>query len=172
MAKTKAKKFHKIKIHHNRWLIWAIAYMLFVTIALVGYLKVSDIIFDAESAQNQFEPSHSYNDQRLGFSLRYPANWAIEADTESVTFSPNDLTEYGVTVTQTVPSAERAIRKTLSVLNESSVQVDSVMGSRLTNFLGNGASEVVVIAQHKQKLYVIRGPEFFVEKMLLTLKLK
>lgn len=172
MAKTKSRKFHKIRIHHNRWLIWAIAYMLFVTIALVGYLKVSDLNFDSDSAQNQFEPSHSYNDQRLGFSLRYPADWAIEADIDSVSFSPNDLTKYGVTVTQTVPSAEGAIRRTLKISSETTVQVDSVKGYKLTNDLGNGNSESVVIVPHKQKLFVIRGPEFFVQKMLMTFKLK
>src|SRR4051812_23659376 len=113
MPKTKFRKLHKIKLHHNRWLIWAIAYILFVAVAVIGYLKVSNINIDAEnSAENVFTAAHSYTSNNLQFALRYPSTWSIEADSAtSISFLPNDTEDSGVTVLVADPSSEKSIRK-------------------------------------------------------------
>jgi hypothetical protein len=168
MAKRKLHHLHKIKVHHNRWLIWAVAYVLFVTIAIVGYLKVSDLNLDAES-QNTYQPTHVYNDKRLGFALRYPADWSIEASSNtSITFLPNDLMDEGVVVSMVPPTAETAIRKALTVVYEVPVTVGDISGTNIISDLGDDHTESVVLIKYNSKLYVIRGSENYVNKILLT----
>jgi len=168
MPKRKSK-FHQIIVHHNRWLIWAVAYTLMVTIALVGYIKVSDIQMESDlTAENTFTPAHSYTNQFLGFSLRYPSNWAIEADNNSVTFAPTSSADLGVSVTVTAVADEKALRKSLTISTEKTISVDNVTGIEITNNLSEGHLEAVVLVRHNNKLYVIRGTENFVDQLLLT----
>ena len=166
MAKTKSYKFHNIKIHDNRWLIWAIAYLLFVAIAMLGYLKIANI--DLESSENSYSPMHSYIDARLGFGLRYPADWSIEASNSSIAFLPAQTSDAGVTVIVTTPDAEKSIRKALNIIKEITTTLDNTPASKLINDLGDGHSETVVIAPYNRKLYVVRGSGNLVEKLLQT----
>src|SRR5258708_1919114 len=166
MAKTKKYKFHKIKVHQNRWLIWAIAYVVFVAIAMVGYLKIANI--DLENSENSYSPTHRYSDVRLGFVLRYPADWSIEASTASIAFLPPLTSDAGVTVTVTTPAAEKSIRMTLNITKETAITLNNTSASKLINDLGNGHSETVVIIPHDRKLYVVRGSGKLVEKLLPT----
>src|SRR6185503_5474273 len=168
MAKTKLRKFHKIKIHPNRWLMWVIAYVIFVAIAMVGYLKVSDIDFDTQiGAENNYQSSHSYSDKNLGFSVRYPIDWSIEANSSSrITFLPSDTSDNGVIVAVTTPTAEKSIRSALKIVDESNFMLDSQSAAKISNDLGFGHSETVVLVQNNHKLYVIRGSGALVEKLL------
>jgi hypothetical protein len=166
-------RLHKIKIHPNRWLGWSIAYGLIVAVALVGYIKVSDVNFEAQLAENEFHPWHSYNDARLGFGIRYPADWSIEADNNStISFLPTNLSDEGVSVHVTKPSAEKAIRRTLKILEESKIALDGQIAAKIINNLGQGHTETVILAVHKSKLYVLRGTDSFVEKLILTFHFK
>ncbi|MEJ0021323.1 MAG: PsbP-related protein [Candidatus Doudnabacteria bacterium] len=169
MAKTKLSKIHKIVIHPNRWLIWTIAYAVIVTVALVGYIKVTDVSFEAQVAENTFYPWHNYKDSRLGFDVRYPADWSIEADSNSaITFVPSTNSDEGVTVEVTSPDSEKAIRKTLKISSEVSTQLDDMPAQKIANDLGMGHSETVILALHGNKLYVIRGTDAFVRQLQLT----
>lgn len=167
MAKTKLHRLHKIKIHDNRWLIWAIAYLLFVAIALIGYLKIATLDFD--STENTFSPTHSYKDERLGFSLRYPATWSIEASNSSVAFLPSEISDEGVSITVTTPNTESSIRRALKNSTETAVTVNNIPAKKLTNDLGNNHTETVVLISYNGKLYVLRGSNNHVEKLLQTL---
>ncbi|MBX4191432.1 MAG: hypothetical protein KW804_01380 [Candidatus Doudnabacteria bacterium] len=168
MPKTKRVKFHKIKIHNNRYLIWAIAYLLFVSIALLGYLKVVNLGLENEGPDSAFTPSHSYTDARMGFAIRYPANWSIEASSNTVSFLPSETADEGVTISITTPANEPAVRKALQIASESNVLINNTSASKLVNDLGQGHTETVVIIPHAQKLYVIRGSNNLVEKILQT----
>lgn len=174
MAKTKLHQLHKIKIHDNRWLIWAIVYVLFVCIALVYYVKISDLNIDSENtAESGFSASRSYSDARLGFTVKYPTTWGIEADFDSsVNFVPDDSSDVGITVSVVNASAEKSLRRTLDILSESAMILDKVSATKIINDLGEGHTETVVLAIYNRKLYVIRGSENFVQKFLLTFHFK
>ncbi|MBX4187335.1 MAG: hypothetical protein KW802_03745 [Candidatus Doudnabacteria bacterium] len=166
MAKTKSRKFHKIRIHHNRWLMWALAYFIFVAIALLGYLKIANL--DLESSVMDFQPMHSYTDKRLGFALRYPADWSIEAANASISFVPSNTADDGVNVSVTTPNQESSIRRTLKIKKEVSVTFNAVTATKLTNDLGNGHYETVILAPYNKKLYVIRGTAQLVDNLAQT----
>ena len=172
MAKTKLRKFHKIKIHHNRWLIWAIAYVVLVSAALVYYVKISDLNIDADNtAQGWFQASRSYSDKRLGFSVKYPTSWSIEADSNTaINFVPDNPKDEGVTVTVVITSFEKSIRASLDIAKESTIYVDGVEAKKITNDLGKNVFETVVLATEKQNLYVIRGSNSFVDKFLANFR--
>ncbi len=171
MAKKKhrLRNLHKIKIYHNRWLIWAIAYVVIFATAMIGYLKVSDINFETQQiADTQFQPWHSYKNTYLGFSQRYPADWWLEVqDQSSIVFVPSG-SDQGVTVRVVKPSAETAIRKTLKISNESRTLLDNNPAAKLTNDLGDSHFETVILSIHNHRLYVLRGSQSLVQKLLLT----
>ncbi|OGE87756.1 MAG: hypothetical protein A3J07_03525 [Candidatus Doudnabacteria bacterium RIFCSPLOWO2_02_FULL_49_13] len=171
MAKQKHPiyRLHKIKVHHNRWLIWAIAYVLFVAIALIGYIKVSDEAQSSQVAEQTFVSWHTYENPKLGFSLRYPASWAVEADEVSAIFAPES--GQGIEVSVYKPNAERTIRKPLNVISESPVMVDGVKATGIVNDLGGGRVEGVVLAKTDRHIYVIRGSKSDINKILLTFNL-
>jgi hypothetical protein len=170
MAKIKLHRLHKIKIHKNRWLIWALAYVLFVGIAMTGYLKVSDINFDTSlSADSTLQAQHSYTDARLGFGVRYPADWSIQADSaQSITFFPSDNASDGITVSVADPASEKSIRKALNIWSEDLVNIGTTPAAKIINNLGKGHYETVILAPYNHKLYVLRGNENLVGRMLLT----
>src|SRR5687768_11256854 len=161
MAKKKYKlhQLHKIKVHHNRWLIWAIAYVVIVTIAVLGYIKVSNVNFDTDLlAETQYQSSNTYKNNALGFALRYPYNWSIEAEnSETVRFQPNDGPEEGFSIQVTKTSSETAIRRGIDELSEERIVLDGNRAVKIINDLGNGASETVIMSIYKEKLYVLRG---------------
>ena len=172
MSKSKIKLYnlHKLKIHHNRWLIWAIVYVILVCIALVGFIKVSDINFDTQlTAENNFMPWHMYNDKAMGFSLKYPNNWSIEANSAtSISFIPVNSEDLGVTVATSPLSAEKALRKSLKISSETSIRVDGVSANEISNDLQQGHNETVVLVNHNKMLYVIRGTKNLVDELLQT----
>ena len=174
MAKRKYKlhQLHKIKVHHNRWLIWAIAYVVIVSIAVLGYIKVSDVNFESGLfAETQYKPFSTYTNNTLGFSLRYPSTWSIEAeDSETVSFSPASSSKEGFSVRVTKPANEVAIRKGIDKLDEMRVVLDGNRAVKLVNDLGNGVSETVIMSIYKEKLYVLRGDNDEVNKLLLSFR--
>jgi hypothetical protein len=151
----------KRKIHKNRWLIWAVAYMLIVALGLVGYIAVSEIDFEREVVPYQnSETWRSYRDGRLAFSLRFPQDWGIEAQQNSVIFDgPNWGEEISVSVGKI--SDETLLRQSLKIIKEEKIKIDGVSAVKLTNSLGQGADESVVLAKHNNKLYIIRGSNSF-----------
>lgn len=43
-GQEKQRLNYKTVIHPNRWLIWAIIYVIFLGSALVSYIKISEIV--------------------------------------------------------------------------------------------------------------------------------
>src|SRR3989344_1485916 len=174
MAKTHPiYRLHKIKVHPNRWLGWAIAYAVFVAMTMVGYIQVSEINFESQIAENQFFPWHSYLNSHLGFGLRYPADWSIESvNASEVNFIPSLSSDDGVSIQVTTLAAEKTIRKNLKVLSEAPTLLDNHTATKITNDLGWGHSETVITAPYKNKLYVIRGSDVLVQKLQLTFNLE
>lgn len=171
MAKKKHPIFrlHKIKIHHNRWLIWAIIYVVFVAVAMVGYIAVSDEAVTEYQAEQVFNSWRTYDNSNLGFSLHYPTAWAIEStDAASVTIAPQNAS--GIEVISYKSTAEKVIRKSLTIVAEQPVIVDGIDGIQLINDLGDNNFEAVVLVKNQGHIYVIRGAEPDVSKVLLTFK--
>lgn len=174
MAKNKYKltHVHKIKIHYNRWLIWAIAYLLFIFVSLLGYIQVSDLNLETEQilAESTFKSWHPYRNQELGFSLRYPASWSIEPDSESgIDFVPEVLSQSGVNVAVYEPSDYNAIRRALKIESESPIVVDGVKGTEITSILADDeVHETMVVVENKGSLYVLRGPRPVVRQFVQT----
>ena len=170
MAKIKLHRIHKIKIHPNRWFIWALVYVFLVFVCLLSYIVVSEINLESQiTAENSFVPWHSYTDSRLGFGVRIPADWSIEANSQSsISFLPADVNENGVNVSVLAPASEKSLRKTLKIKQEQVFSVAGVSGKKILNNLGSGHLETVILAIHRSKLYVLRGSNNLVEKILLT----
>ena len=165
----KLNSFFKIKIHNNRWLIWAIAYVVFVAIAVLGYINISISNIDSDIvADNQFQPWRIYKNSDLGFSQRYPSDWWLEKlDKSSVGFVPRG-SDQALTIQVIKPSAETAIRKTLKIRDESRTTLDDNPAAKITNNLGNNHFETVILSIHNHRLYVMRGSQSFVQKFQLT----
>lgn len=166
MAKHPIYRLHKIKVHHNRWLAWAVAYSVIIAIALTGYIVVSEVNFETQTAENNYYPSHIYQDTRLGFSVLYPADWSIEADDNStISFVPMNDSDQGVSVQVTGTQFEKTIRNSLDILKETGIKLDNKPAVKITNDLGRGYSESIILATHNNKLYVVRGTDSLVQRL-------
>ncbi len=175
MAKNKYQlsQIHKVKIHHNRWLIWAIAYLCFIFIALLGYIQISSVNVETEelTAENSFQPWHPYKNEELKFSLRYPDKWSIEpASQTSVDFVPEMLSRPGVNVSVYASGDEKSIRAVLDVQSENKIEVDGIPATRLTTKLAGNETETVVLVKKDGRLYVLRGTLGSVSAFLQTFK--
>lgn len=174
MAKNKYQlsQIHKIKVHHNRWLIWTIAYLFFIFIAVLGFIQVSTINFDTEElmAESSFEPWHHYKNNELMFSLRYPSGWSIEpASQTSVDFMPVELARPGVNVSVYGAGDERKVRAVLDIQSEKELEVGGVMGTEIVNQLdSSGTTETIVLIENEGRLYSIRGTAGSVRAFLQT----
>jgi len=161
-------RLHKIKVHHNRWLIWAIAYCLIIAIGLLGYIKISQYK-EPVVADNQFLPWHKYISKAGHYSVRYPFDWAVEADDATQTsFVPTNSSDAGVSIAVLDPTAEKSLRKTLKIASESRTNLDGDDSALINNSLGNGHLETIIMSLHNHRLYVIRGTDGLVKQLSMT----
>lgn len=163
-------RLHKIKIHPNRWLAWAICYALIMAIAMVGYIQVSEINFETGlMPENHFVPWRAFTNKQFFYSLRYPADWSIEAqDKSTILFVPSNSTDEGVSLAVLKPSAETAIRNSIKNIGESRIVLDNYRAVKISNDLGQGHFETVVMSLRHGRLYVLRGTDAQVQKLILT----
>lgn len=163
MAKNKYQlsQLHKVKIHHNRWFIWTIAYLCFIFIALLGYIQVSSVNVETEelSAENSFQPWRVYKNETLGFSLRYPTDWSIEAASEtSLDFVPKTLSRPGVNISVYDSADEKKLRQVLEIQSEKEIEIDGNVGDEIISETeGKNTAEVVVLIENNGLLYAVRG---------------
>jgi hypothetical protein len=81
MLHKKIHKHLKRKIHHNRWLVWTIAGVVLAAASLVSYIEITNIDFERGLSINDNKHLwQSYRNHKLGFSIRFPSDWAIESD--------------------------------------------------------------------------------------------
>lgn len=160
-------RLHKIKVHKNRWLAWAIAYAVIIAIVLIGYIKVSDINFETQNTDIiQSQALHNFRDQQLGFLVKYPGDWSIEANNNSsVTFVPVNSLDAGVSVSVMKSTDEKVFRKTLKISSETSVMLDGNPASRIVNKLVAGSNETVILCVYKNQLYILRWTDSLVQKL-------
>jgi hypothetical protein len=131
MAKAKRnwKHIHKIRVHHNRWLWWTVALSILMAVALVGYIKVSNIYFDTQFGHQQevMKNWNTFTNKSYGYIVKYPKNWAIEAESQtSLNFvNPADAGEY-FSVTVYPITEEKVVREELSNRDDDEEEVTLV----------------------------------------------
>ena len=76
MAKRKSGN---IVIYPNRYLIWAVVFVIIVSASLVAYIKITDILFESENVPvSNIKPVSNedwkiYTNSKYGFSFKYPS---------------------------------------------------------------------------------------------------
>jgi len=178
MAKLKKEKrnwkhIHKVRVHENRWLLWAVASTIIAASALIAYIQVSNVHFETQVGFNDpiVNSWTSFSNRVYGYTLRYPKSWAIEADSASgMSFvSPVDANEY-FSVTVYPVSAERDVRTTLSSIDEEATVVAGMGAERLT--LRNNRAENVILLKVDDDLFVLRGKSAAFDKIVESFKLQ
>ncbi len=173
MAKIKLHRLHKIKLHPNRWLIWSIAYALIIGIAMVGYMKVTDVNFETDQLPPPyFSSAKVYINEQQGFTLRYPAEWSLESQANSVEFSPSSISDAGASISVLKQSEQRSLVAGLNVISSQPIMVDGQAGTKIIAEPRSNELETVVTVNYNNKLYVIRGSNAAVNKLLMTFNFK
>ncbi len=171
--KKHIRQLHKIKIHHNRWFIWAIVVSFVVMVSLLSYIKVSSLLFDEYLSYPAILDDYgiNYRDNRLGFAMRHPNNWGIESTEENIVeFSDSKNLDEIISVAVYEAGDEAAVRGTLSVKSEKSIMVNGNSARELTVKTAAGGMETVVLLNKNGSLYVIRGASPFFGSVLSTFK--
>ncbi|MDP4001023.1 MAG: hypothetical protein Q8P83_02180 [bacterium] len=156
-----------------RWLIWTVAIAVFMTIAVVGYIKITDVNFDREAVGSLSDPGawRNYTNKSLGFSLRYPSNWVLESPASNIILfeSSKDISNQ-ITVSILEAKDEPAIRGALNDTSEERVAIDDIDGPRIVNELADGETEIVILARPDTRLFVIRGTSKQIDDIIGTVK--
>jgi hypothetical protein len=158
--KKHIKRLHKIKIHDNRWLAWAIALTVIACFALWSYIKVTDYAIDYQAMDSALITNNGliYKDNVLGFSLYHPRDWGVESDVRTtIIFNDPQNNGAGMTVSLYEPKDESQLRKSLKIAGERDVILNGEKGKRLIVSDGQKTVETMVLVQHEGRLYVIRG---------------
>lgn len=170
MARKNIVRKLQTKLHKNRWLMWAIAFSVISTFALVAYIKVTDKFLESELyASLDSDNWRTYRDNRLGFSLRYPSSWGIEAQGNTVEWTDPKRFGEDLSVSVMALSAESGIRSSLDNEREDRISVDSVSAAKIYNNVG-GSVEKVVLVRRQGQLFVIRGTNPLFDRVLSLLK--
>lgn len=157
----------------HRWLIWTVAIAVFMTIAVVGYIKITDVNFDREMVGSLSDPGawRNYTNKSLGFSLRYPSDWVLESPASNIIMfeSGSDVLNQ-ITVSVLEAKDEAAIRGALNDISEERVAIDDIDGPRIVNELVDGEREIVMLARPDTRLFVIRGTSKQIDNIISTVK--
>jgi hypothetical protein len=178
MAKIKAakqikkhlKRLHKIKIHHNRWLIWAIAFSVIVFSCLLAYISTSQRAFEQNMADFSYLNHNGvvYRDVKHGFSLKHPYNWGVEVpQPDLVVFS--DPFNYGQSLEVEIykPADRAALKKAADVASQQTLTVDGVTGEQW-NLGSDSEMETMILLENNGMLYVIRSNTPWLTHILAT----
>ncbi|MBX4204704.1 MAG: hypothetical protein KW788_00775 [Candidatus Doudnabacteria bacterium] len=151
MAK-KRKKFHKIVIHPNRYLLWAVAVMVITAAALVSYIYVTNITTDLSLRQEtNMAYWHSYKDANL--SLRYPADWLVDVGTGYIGFGPKN--DDAFLVYSYSPPNDPAYDSYSKLAATRAIMVDGLVGIRVPT--DPNTSQKIAFVKTSKRLYEFRG---------------
>lgn len=102
----------------------------------------------------------TYTSTEHGFRVQYPENWFVEEDTTSaeifsVQFRDNDR---GVTISEMPSSLEGIVKSSMSITEESYIEVSGQPATRLVGVnTKDGGSYVVILLMYGDRLYSISG---------------
>jgi hypothetical protein len=162
MAK-KRKGFHRIIIHPNRYLIWALAIMLIVAAALVSYIYITNINFDRDlSSGTDLKYWHTYKD--VDMTLRYPADWLIDAGTGYIGFGTSNSDVF--LVYSYSPPNDPAYDSYSKLANVQKITVDGLAGIRVPD--QKNPNQRIVFVKTSKKLYEFRGSTGLFDQILNT----
>jgi hypothetical protein len=162
---AKRKKFHKIKIHPNRYLIWSAAITFIVAASLVSYIKITGITFDAQNITADATYWHTYKDANI--SMRYPAEWLVDVGTNFVGFG-NKSDDLFLVYTYSPPD-DAAYDAYSKLPSSTHVNIDGVMGFRVQDT--KSSSQRIAFVKTSKRLYEFRGSAVYFDKILDTVKL-
>jgi hypothetical protein len=165
-SKRNWKHIHKIKVHHNRWLMWAISAAIIVAAALIAYIQVSNIYFESNIFGQPVTGSWTnFTNRVYGYSLKYPKNWAIEAETaSSMSFESVSDPNESVSVTIYPGANEKDLRAALFTTKETATEVAGLKAVKVSR--NKNQAESVVMFKAGAELYVIRGQSSSFDKIV------
>ncbi|MBX4187753.1 MAG: hypothetical protein KW793_01295 [Candidatus Doudnabacteria bacterium] len=168
--KTNWSEIHKIKIHDNRMLAWAIALAILACASLIGYIQVSQVHFENQMAEyiNSTTTWHTFT-HKAGFSFKYPRNWGIESEgASSISFvSPTNADEY-FSVTIYPASDEKTVAASLFQTKQATVKVGGINAVKISQ--ERTQAESVVMVKDSGNLIILRGKGVYFDRIVDTFK--
>ena len=163
MPKRKTK-FHKIIIHPNRYLIWALVSALFVAIGLVAYIYIGNVNQDTDlTISPDVTFWHTYKDAALTF--RYPGEWFVDPGEGYIGFGPKDR---DVFLVYSYTGADAAYSSYLNSDNVEPIIIDGKDGIRVRDSFAT--NEHIAFVKNLGKLYEFRGSTGAFDKILSTVR--
>lgn len=163
MAKRK-RKFHKIVIHPNRYLVWAVAVMLIVAASLTSYIYISSLGFDDLLNQPDVNYWHTYKTSE--FSMRYPADWLIDSGIDYVGFGDKQSDKFLVYTYN--PPNDPAYEAYAKLPSARHINIDGVLGIRVTD--PNSTGSRIAFVKTSDTLYEFRGQTKYFDNIMDTVR--
>lgn len=160
MPKQKRKwpKFHKIKLHNNRWMIWAVIVMALSASMLLAYIEIVKTQFVEDvNYLKQVKNWRAYKDGADNYEFLYPRNWVLEFESSDNVFSlvnPDDVNEY-FTITRYDVAEEKELKQAIATVNEKTINLNGVNATQIVP--DKRLSENLVLIKQGKFLYTLQA---------------
>ena len=160
---TKRKRnLHKIVIHPNRYLIWALVFTFIVAFGLVAYISIGNINQDSELGLNQdLRFWHSYKDEFMTF--RYPAEWLADPGPGYIGFGSKDT---DVFIIYSYTSSDPAYENYLKLSGVKQITIGGKSGIEVADYTKD--RQRIAFVKDGNRLYEFRGTTGLFDKILRT----
>jgi hypothetical protein len=159
-TKSKSRSILLKRIHHNRWLFYAISVIVIVGGGIFSYITIANINDGADQAFLNLQPRPEYSNQSLGFGVDYPNGWVIDSSSspDSVTFdNPSNDGESVSISTATLQAAAKLEKSPSAKVQQQYSLRGNVMIVLTVADPEGGAPNKVGIVQTPQKVFVVSG---------------
>jgi len=160
-------------LHPNRYFIWAIVVIIIGLGGLAMYIQISSINESNNQIYATLASHQIYYNQKLGFSVDYPASWVIDSSSQNsvVTFdnptNPND----SISVSSSTLASVAQFKKASKITSENSTMVHGLKITVYTTSSPEDAMPVrVAVVETPKKAYYISGTSNVFDKFVNSFK--
>ncbi len=147
------------RIHHNRWLIWAITAIVLVLGTLFFYIKIANLNDSAQQVFINSQQRRQYSNQTLGFGVDYSAGWVVDSSSnQSVTFDnpANDGESISISTASLAAAAQLEKTPSAKVASTYTLRGNQVTILTVADPEGGNSMEIGIINTSK-KAFVVTG---------------
>jgi hypothetical protein len=169
------KNLHKIKVHHNRWLIWTVVFIFVTMVGLLGYIQYSGVVVSTPDG-NAIAPikhitGELYQNNYLGFSVYHPEEWGVAPEPDNtISFYNPKAGVKAFSVKLFMSSTSKDAYEGLENLTAKTVMVNGEEGSWYKKPSPNGKDYSTIVVERDTRTYVLEGQEPYFFQTLETFK--
>ncbi|MGE5298000.1 MAG: hypothetical protein ACM3KM_02470 [Acidobacteriaceae bacterium] len=173
MGNTKKTPIHLVRVLEDRWFAWTIVLTVVILVALSAYVTFNNYSIDRDMEYSTVKHDRGtlYRDAYLGFSVKHPVTWAIEAEKRNI-ITLVDPKNYGESITVSVldPADKNSVIKALPVASSYDIAVSGETVKFYNLKTDKNTDKFAVVLEKNEKLFLIKGNSQNIQEFLSTFR--